>query len=652
MDEELWTLFRAEVLEALDSLARTLEQSDERTAPAALRILHTLKGAASVAGAASIEAAAHAMEDELAPHADGGPLDPEVRARIAERAAAVYDLLAEVDPGSATRTYRLDAARLDHLLAFGAEFQAAAARMRARDDRLDECALGLDRAAVLAGGQERARLADLARELEDLARTTRRDLHRFEHLVRDWTSALKSARMLPLRTMEPEWRRVALETARELGREVHFVADVGDVEVDRYILETLRDPVLHLLRNAVDHGVADPHARTTAGKPAIGVVAIRARASGAKVEIEVGDDGEGIDTAALGERAVTRGLVLPERLASMSSDELAELAFAPGMSTATVVSSISGRGVGLDLVRHGTAAVGGSVSVARSPYGGAAFRLSVPATIVSRPGLVLRTASNTYVAPTAHVERTLRVPANLVHLADGDPMVSDERGDPLRVRWLASMMGERREPDRDHLVIVEMVDGRHRVGVVVANVDREIEFVSKSLPSYVPKIPAIEGAVAMDDGTVALVLDIPYLARQWSRPGTRAEGVRRASAMARRRILVVDDSVTSRTLERNILTAAGYEVTTAEDGQSAWELLQSDPFDLIVSDVQMPRLDGLSLTRRIRSHGTLKTTPVVLVTSMDSSADVEEGGAAGADEYVVKGAFDQTQLLEAVARLL
>jgi two-component system chemotaxis sensor kinase CheA len=275
----------------------------------------------------------------------------------------------------------------------------------------------------------------------------------------------------------------------------------------------------------------------------------------------------------------------------------------------------------------------------------------VPAATISTRGLVVRIGERRFVVPIAHVLRTLRVRAEAVRTVDGVSVVTpEERGEPLRLRWLASAMGAARQPDGDRLVVIVLGDGTARVGWVVDDVEREIELVTKPLPPCVPAVPGVAGAVVHVDGSVAPVLDAPHLVREGA-SSVRAETVVRSAPRPRVRVLVVDDSLTSRTLERNVLTSAGYEVTTAVDGEAGWELLTTQRFDLVVSDVQMPKLGGLDLLRRVRAHPELRETPVVLVTSLDAPEDVQAGAAAGADAYVVKGRFDQRELLETVARL-
>ncbi len=665
MDDELMTLFHDEVVEALELLAQILERLATEVGSAAMddvnaafRIMHNVKGAARMAGAGAIERAAHAMEDELSRCRDRkvGP-SPEGVRQLQHQMSAIYALLEgglTPEPDRATQdrdssaSVRLEAARLDRLMSFAGEFMAAQTRFMAQHERIEESLHSLEDLDARVDGTVGSAVRKVTRELGSLAQANRRELQRFGYLVSDWATAIQRARMLPVRSIVPQWRRTTMEAAHELGREVRLEIDVGDLEIDRQVLDGLRDPMMHLLRNAIDHGIEDPAERSSAGKPRFGTVAITARARGAMIELEVRDDGRGIDVRRLVERAAAAGVVDEERIARMTEPELRDLVFSAGVSTAKTVSALSGRGVGLDVVRRRVAAIGGRATLGDPGASGTRFVLDVPSSVILTRGLLLRARHAAYVVPTAYVERTLRVAARSVQVVDGASVLPMEGGEPVRLRWLTSLMDEPRDLDGETLIVVVLADGDQRLGVVVTAVEREVELVTKPLPQAVADVEGLVGAMILGDGSVALVIDAPHAVGT----GAADEKVHHAPTMQKRRILVVDDSVTSRTLERNILVAAGYDVELAVDGEAAWQALHGSEFSLVVSDVQMPRLDGIELTRRIRGHQRFKKLPVVLVTSLNSPDHVARGGAAGANEYIVKGTFDQRQLLDVVARLV
>ncbi len=694
-------MFRDEATEALATLEAILERASaagggvaERDRAAAFRILHNIKGAARVAGSEGVEAVAHALEDALQAQA-GAPDTGELAARLREGMGLIARFLGEGAPIEAAHAFadaasltppageeapptrqggapppdhspgddargagsaaivRLEASRLDALMRFAADIMTAEARSRERHAELERCHFELSQLERAASGDLRRGLGELERKLGALVDTHRQDVQRFSHVSRDWSAAIKSARLLPLAGAVPQWRRTVAETAHAMGREVRLVADVGDIEIDRQILDGLRDPIMHLLRNAVDHGIEPPEERAMQGKPRMGTVVVRARAAGMLIELEVSDDGRGMDAAKIARRALERGLVTPERLHHASAAEILDMVFLPGLSTAGSINALSGRGVGLDVVRQRLADLGGHARVAAPTLGGSTFQMDVPATVVSTKGLLVRAARAAFVLPMAYVVRTFRAAPTDVRAIDGMSAIEDALGEPLRLRWLSSIAAEPRRADRERLVVVVISNGVRRLGLVVEELVGEVEAVTKRLPWNVPRVAGIAGAMILGTGVVALVLDAPQLfgaELDWS--SERKEGPGEGPAARKRRVLVADDSLTSRTLERNILVAAGYEVETANDGESAWQALQGGAFDLLVSDVQMPAPDGVELTRRIRADARLRTLPVILVTSLDRPADLARGAAAGADEYIVKGSFDQRRLLEAVARLL
>jgi chemotaxis protein histidine kinase CheA/CheY-like chemotaxis protein len=492
-------------------------------------------------------------------------------------------------------------------------------------------------------------LSPLSSELEALVRTEERELRRVAQLTADFDFAMREVRMQPLAVVAAQLRRVVTETGRELGKSAHLTLSLGNVELDRQVIDALREPLTHLLRNALDHGLEGAEERTKAGKNPRGEIQVLARVSGATVEIEVSDDGRGIDPGRVLARALELELV-QNADAARDPAFLDGMLFSPGFSTATTVTNVSGRGVGLDVVRSRVTELGGQVSVVPRKRG-ACFNLSVPTSVVSLRGLAVAAGKGTFVIPSTQVQRTLRVKTDLVKSAEGSAVITTPEGDPLRLRWLSAAMGQPRGDDARMLNVVVVADGVHRHGLVVDEIQGDTSFVIKRLPWNVRRTAGVIGATHQGDASLALVVDVTHLFRVQGGNGDDRR-VQAALRRAARRILVADDSLTSRTLERNILSGAGYDVEVVVDGDAALKALESGTFDLVVSDVQMPGLDGIALTRRIRATSRLAHLPVILVTSLDRPEDVAEGAKAGANEYIVKGRFDQRALLEAVSRLI
>lgn len=562
------------------------------------------------------------------------------------------DVPADGPAGDRTRTVRVDTARLDRLLGFAGEFLGTHGRLRSRVSGLESLLQDfVDVEKRLPVESRKAMRAPIA-ALTELVREEHRAVQQFGYLASDFGDAIKRVRMHPVSGLVPSWRHLVMDAASGLGKRVRFMADVGDSEIDREVLDLLRDPMTHILRNAVDHGLEDAEARAAVGKDPTGVVRIEARGARAAVIIEIHDDGRGLDIERIRGKAVERALLDEEAARTASAEEVAQLVFEEGLSTARKVSNFSGRGIGLDVVRRRVQELGGQVQfVEPAKLGGTSIRLQVPVSLVSTRGLLLRTDEGQYVVPADSLTRTLRVPVEELVETDGGTALVRKGEEPIRLAWLASLMGEQRKPDPDKLPVAVVNSGSSTLGLVVRGVVGEVEYVSKRLPWNLEEVPGIAGAVILGDGDVAPVLDVAALCSGHGRAAP-TDKLRREESKAKPRVLVADDSLTSRTLERNILTAAGYDVRTVVNGMAAWEALQEESFALLVSDVEMPELTGLELTRRVRADGRFEHLPIILVTSLDDPSQIAEGAAAGANEYIVKGRFDQRVLLEAVARLL
>jgi two-component system chemotaxis sensor kinase CheA len=691
----LLATFAAEAVEWLDELCRLCDllrdQASVDTTREVSRLLHSLKGTASTVGNTMCERLSHVMEDAFQPHRATGRVPQELLRSFVEIAVALRHSMGgqEIPAAEAERlsglcgqvlarpeepeasargeeagraiesgtniasTVRVDTRTLDRLMGFAGEFLVSHGRIRSRHDKLEGCLEALTTTERQLPAEARDALAPIMSRLEELVHGNRLEVHRFGYTVSDFNAVIKRARMMPLGHAAAEWRRTVAEAAQIAKRDVRLLVEVGEVEIDRQVFEVLQEPILHLLRNAVGHGIEDPPERRKNGKPERGNVLIKAVAQDALVEVEVSDDGRGLDAARLRARAEELGLWTVAEADSHSDVDATEVIFMAGFSTSVTVDRLSGRGIGLDVARQRVVQLGGSIRVADHPrLGGTTFVLHSPVTLVSTRGLLLRTARTAYVVPLAYVARTLRVERAAVRLANGAPFV-DVGGTPLRLRWLSSVVREEQGNDAAKLFVVVLHDGGRSIGLVVDEISAEVEFVRQRLPWNIRRSPAIAGAFMLGDGTIALVLDGPQILTREARSNEASQVQRNTAPQPqRRRLLIVDNSITSRTLVTGILTAAGYDVEVANDGEAAWTLLCEQKFDAVVSDIEMAKLDGLGLTQRIRADEKLRLMPVVLVSSLGSPTEIALGAEAGADEYIVKSRFDQDKLLDAIARHL
>ncbi len=497
-------------------------------------------------------------------------------------------------------------------------------------------------------------LGEISATMVRIARQSAEDHSRLAAVTDRLHDQVRRTRMQPLATLFPPLRLQLREMARNAGKRIEMSVDDGGAEADRQVLDQLREVLLHLLRNAADHGIELPAQRIAAGKPDVGTVTISAEVSGDHLNIQLSDDGTGVNLAAVRARAGSVGMIADVDQASEA--DLLDMIFLPGFSTRHTVSEISGRGVGLDVVRTLVERMRGHVSVCNHPGRGADFLISVPISLARSHGLLLRAADAVYVLPLDAIQRIVAIAPTQIRHLEGRPVLRlDDR--PMPVVSLADLLGMPQLTATPGGLALILGSGERQVACQIDAVLGEQELVIHRLPSPLVRVRFISGATILADGQVVPILDVVDLVRAAAGihrappPAPKIEEVRRAPM-----VLVADDSITTRTLEKNILEAAGYSVRLATDGQEALDLLRSmadnGGCDLLLSDVDMPRLNGFDLTRQVRGDVKLRHLPVVLVTSLDSAGDRERGVAAGADAYIIKRAFDQQALLDIIGRLV
>jgi two-component system, chemotaxis family, sensor kinase CheA len=576
---------------------------------------------------------------------------------------------------------RIGHARLDTLLRQSSELTITRRRFEARREELSATqeTLGRLRAEWQASGPALRRFkqqapresgarvaAEFPKRLERLFDRTEEELSRFSRDVerisaalREDTKALDRAaspleaqihqlRLLPFSQACEGLGRVVRDLSLAQQKQVDLKIVGAEMELDRAIVEGLREPLLHLLRNAIDHGIEPAEARARAQKPARATLTIAAIAAGDSVEVSVSDDGRGLDREAIRVKLRERGF----RDESASSD-LERAIFLPGFSTARKVTDVSGRGVGLDIVKTTVERMNGSVAVTADDSG-TRFALTLPLTLSTVRVLFVRVGSEVLALPSAAVEVLLRVaPSELKFVAE--KAVIAHGGVPVTAATLAPMLGlpqSERIQDAPLFAVVLRAQGR-RAALIVDEFLTEQDVLLKSLGPRVQELLYVSSGTLLSSGEVALVLKPQALLRAALDVSTfNSLAAERAQVSARHRLLLADDSLTTRALERSILEAAGYDVIVAVDGQSAWQLLQERGADLLLSDVEMPRMDGLALTKTVRNSARFRDLPVILLTSRDSPEDRARGLEAGANAYLVKSAFDQTKLLRAIEQLL
>ncbi len=455
------------------------------------------------------------------------------------------------------------------------------------------------------------------------------------------------ARMTTLAPLVATLRRAVRDVARSGGKTAELQVGGEHVELDRGVIDQLHDPLLHLVRNAVDHGLEKPSGRRAAGKPTRGVVTLAARRRGGEVVITVADDGAGLDLDALREKAGRPGL---------DDAAAAELIFQAGLSTAQSVSDVSGRGVGMDAVRTSIEALRGSVTVSTVAGQGTTFTLVAPVTLAIQRCVIVDAAGERYALP-AHATSTIVDDPRAAEVGLEGGAALWVGGDIVPLAHLADVLDapEANGGGTGPAIVIRSSAGGERCALRVDGVDGQRDVTAKEI-AVVPRSALVAGASIEPNGAVILVLDPAALvARAVGRgrpPVVLATAAPAAAEVARASILVVDDALTVRELQRSILARAGYTVATAVDGRDALDQLRLAQPDLVITDVDMPRMDGMELTRTIRADADLSSLPVLMVTSHGTDADRQAGLDAGADAYIVKQDFDAAQLLQAVTALL
>jgi two-component system, chemotaxis family, sensor kinase CheA len=496
----------------------------------------------------------------------------------------------------------------------------------------------------------------LESKVATLTRAAEQDRHVVGKFVDDLLEASKKLLLLPFGSLAAPFPKLVRDLCRDQGKEADLVIRGEEVEIDKRILEEMKDPLVHLLRNCVDHGVENPAARLRQGKPARATITLAVSpVNGNKVELFVSDDGAGIDTVKVKASAIKHGHLSAENAGQMDDASARRLIFQAEVSTSPLITRLSGRGLGLAIVREKAEKLGGSVSVDSKTGHGTQFHILVPSMLATFRGVLIETAGRRFVIPTFHVERVARVKTGEVQTVEGRETIAlgGRATSLVRLAEVLELPPTEVISESSPLQLVVLGLGDQRIAFVVDAVLDEQEVLVKPLRKPLSRVRNIAGATVLASGQVAPVLNIADLLKSARKAGgTTLSTVATPKRAQIRSILVAEDSITSRMMLKGILESAGYRVKTAVDGLEAFTLLRSEKFDLLVSDVEMPRLGGLDLTARIRADKKLAELPVVLVTTLETREDRERGVEVGASAYIIKSRFDQSDLLDAIRRLV
>ncbi len=700
LSQRLMSTFVVELGEHAHAMERDLlalergEGSAAQIHTSLFRSAHSLKGAARVVGLDPIETACHRLEEIVQAMRDGRLVANaalfQLLLSMADSLAATGRLLAErgdvsagplgallpklaaamdapssapaiareepaqlatmVQPLTAKpqdATLRIQAGKLDALLAQDGELLIARRRTASHVDMLEKLLQHVREAQ--REGRPASGLREIGRELQGLADQIAADTKSLDLAAAKLSQEIRQVRMLPFTQACDGLDRLVRDLTAGGDKDVSLTIGGGEIGVDRSILEGLRDPLMHLVRNAVDHGIEPKHMRRAAGKAAVGRITVTANLSGPQIVVTIGDDGRGIDTKAVNAQAGKRGLAQ-----SKTPGRENDVIFESGFTTLSTVSRISGRGIGLDVVKTQIEEMRGAISVTTEPGKGTLFTIILPLTLTSIRGLLVGCDEQIFALDSTLVRGLRHVSHFDVRLLEGRSVLVGE-GEPLPLVRLSSLLGREQAiaRDGDLLPVVLLGAGVAEAAIVVDALYNEDDLTVRNLGPRFGRLQNISGGTILPDGRVALILHVgDLIAQTLERKEHQSFARKQAVAPAKKRLVVAEDSMTTRTLIKAILENAGYEVAAAADGAEAWRIVGEGGADLVVADIEMPEMDGFQLTETIRGSTRHRDIPVILLTALESDRDKARGLRAGANAYLLKSAFDQRDLLATIQQMV
>jgi two-component system chemotaxis sensor kinase CheA len=504
-----------------------------------------------------------------------------------------------------------------------------------------------------------AQVKQLENKLAAATRAAERHNHSVGLMVDNLLEDTKRVMMVSFSTLLEVFPSMVRDLSRNCGKEAELIIQGGEVEIDRRILEEIKDPLIHLVRNCIEHGIETPSERQHRNKSPKGTVTLAVAQRNSHIEILISDDGAGIDATKIKAAAARLGAMSADAAKKIPDSEALSLIFLSGISTSPIITDISGRGLGLAIVREKVDKVGGTVSFETHPGAGTTFRLVLPMTAATFRGVIVRAAEHLFILPTTNVERVVKVSEEEIKTVENREAI-ELNGQAISLVRLEDALElaphNTASGSESSLPAVILHADEKRIVFLVDEVVDEQEVLVKSLGKQLLRVPNVAGATIFGTGRLVPVLNVRDLIKSAVRVSVGATKPAVVPVEKRRggkpAVLVVEDSITARTLLKNILEAAGYNLATAIDGIDAFTQLRSGEFDIVVSDVDMPRMNGFDLTAKIRADKKLADLPVVLLTALESRENKERGIEVGANAYIVKGSFDQSNLLEVIRRLI
>lgn len=500
----------------------------------------------------------------------------------------------------------------------------------------------------------------LEQVISRLKLTTQENSTRLEIIAGELEDKIRTLRLLPLNTVFQLFPRMVRDLAKQQDKQVELIIEGGDTTADKQILEEIKDPLIHLIRNSIDHGIESPQERQRWGKSPVGTIHLKGYQKGNNIFIEVKDNGQGLNIEKIKQNAIQKGLYRPEELAIMTSQQIYSIIFLPGFSTRNFITEVSGRGVGLDVVHTNVERLKGSIQIESELHQGCMFRIQLGTTLATANVLLIGLQGTTYAIPIEYVETNLLIDPQSIFTIEGKEAIALEN-QAISIAYLSDLL-ELPTVIKDSLIrqntslpcVLLNING-DRMGVIIDQLLDTQDVVLKPQSKLLKRVRNITGATILGTGEVCMILNPSDLLKSLQKRSFKTLTAINNNFVTEQKkplILLAEDSIATRTQEKRILESAGYEVVTAVDGLDGLNKLHTRPFSAVISDVQMPNLDGLSLTSKIRQLPEYNELPIILVTSLASDADKRRGAEAGANAYITKDSFNQSILLETLKRLI
>lgn len=582
-------------------------------------------------------------------------------------------------------TIRVEPKKLDALMAQAGELAVVKQRIGKQNDQIQQINRLYEQWSqnsrhynLLFRQIEQSLAPEYLKSFHNFVVDTQKNLERLETLVKqlqernekDHTNldvvsnriekGIRNLRLLPLANVFNLFSRLIRDLAKQQKKQINLEIEGGNTLADKRILEELKDPLLHIIRNAIDHGIETPSERESKGKAPTATIKILGYQSGNSIIVEIKDDGRGLDLEQIKQTALRKGVHTEAELAQMSEQQIQSLIFASGFSTRTKVTDISGRGVGLDVVRANVEKLKGSIEVTSTPNQGCQFQLRLSSAIATTKALILKVDRNAYALPIEFVTKILLLSQQDIFTLTGDRIITLNES-PVSVSWLADILelplnipafATTTNTTKKIIPCIIVKSGTELIGILVEEILTQQEIILKPQSKLIQRVRNFSGATILDNGEVCMVLNPSDLVSSSKKSSQTHTTQFLESNPTKLSLLLVEDSIVIRTQMKRILESAGYRVTTAVDGLDGFDKLRQGKFDGIISDVEMPNLDGLSLTERIRQYPEYQELPVILVTTLAKEEDKRRGVQAGANAYLTKGDFDQSLLIDTLNRLI